>query len=433
MARIAYNLGLLALLPFIGPRLAWRARRQPEYLKHVGERFGSYPPREPRPTIWLHAVSVGETRAAQPLIAGLLARYPDHELVVSHMTPTGRQTSAELFGTQVTPCYLPYDYPWAMGRFLDHFAPRLGIVLETEIWPNLIAACRARNLPLLLVNARMSEKSARRYAFLAKLARDALQSFAAIAAQTDTDARRLLALGAPEARVFGNIKFDLEPPEAQIEAGLRLKSALGDRPVFLCASTRDGEERLIIDALCRRIEASPTAREAGWPAPTLVIIVPRHPQRFNEVAGLIEGRGLRVQRRSTGEPVAAETQVLLGDTMGELYAYYGASDAAYVGGSLLPLGGQNLIEACAVGTPVLVGPHTFNFAEATEQAIAAGAAQRIANAEELLSHAAALLSYAQARSTMGKAGRQFIATHRGATHKTLELIRSFLEPTPTQP
>ncbi|MGB0129895.1 MAG: 3-deoxy-D-manno-octulosonic acid transferase, partial [Rhodocyclaceae bacterium] len=317
--------------------------------------------------------------------------------------------------------------------FLDHVPPRVGIVLETELWPNLIAACGARNLPLLLVNARMSEKSARRYARWPKLAGDALRGFTAIAAQTDMDAQRLLRLGAREAKVFGNMKFDLEPPEAQIEAGLRRKQALDDRPVFLCASTRDGEEQLIIDALCHRIEAPPATVETVWPAQTLLVIVPRHPQRFDEVCRLIEARGLRLQRRSAGGPIAAETQVLLGDTMGEMYAYYAASDAAYIGGSLLPLGGQNLMEACAVGTPVLVGPHTFNFAEATEQAIAAGAAGRVADAEELLDHATALLSCAAARSSMGKAGREFIAAHRGATQKTLELVCGFLESAPPQP
>ncbi|MGB0126974.1 MAG: glycosyltransferase N-terminal domain-containing protein, partial [Rhodocyclaceae bacterium] len=206
MTRIAYNLALLAALPFIVPRLLWRSRRQPEYLENVGERFGAYPRRKPRPTLWLHAVSVGETRAAQPLVTRLLESYPDHELVITHMTPTGRQTSADLFGNRVTRCYLPYDYPWAMSRFLDHFAPRVGIVLETEIWPNLIAACGARHLPLLLVNARMSDKSARRYARWPKLAAAALRGFAAIAAQTDMDAQHLLRLGAREAKVFGNMK-----------------------------------------------------------------------------------------------------------------------------------------------------------------------------------------------------------------------------------
>jgi 3-deoxy-D-manno-octulosonic-acid transferase len=365
--------------------------------------------------IWLHAVSVGETRAAQPLVQRLLARHPDHDLLLTHMTPTGRQTSSELFGERVLRAYLPYDYPFAVGRFLAHFRPRLGVVLETELWPNLVAGCRARGVPLLLANARMSGRSARGYARVAALTGPMLRGLSAIAAQTEADALRLRSLGATQVAVLGNLKFDLLPPPAQIEAGAALRRLFGPRPVLLCASTREGEETLILDAL------------AGTsPGDALVVLVPRHPQRFDEVARLVADRGLRLQRRSAGEAVAADTRILLGDSMGELFAYYAACDVAFVGGSLLPLGGQNLIEACAVGAPVLLGPHTFNFAQAAEQAVACGAALRVGDAKQMVSQALALLADAPARARMSEAGRAFAAAHRGAADRTVELIEGIL-------
>jgi len=415
MVRFVYSLALFLLLPFILLRLALRARRQSEYADHVGERFGSYPFAARRPVIWLHAVSVGETRAAQPLVAQLLERYPDHEIVLTHMTPTGRATSGELFGGRLQRCYLPYDYPFAVRRFLRHFRPRIGLILETELWPNLVAGCKAAGIPLLLVNARLSEKSARGYARLPRLTRETLQSLTVIAAQTEADAERLRSLGATEVATLGNMKFDLVPPQQQIEMGHALRRRIGERPVLLCASTRDGEEALILDALPGLL-----------PAEVLLVIVPRHPQRFEEVKRLIADRGFPMQKRSENAPVAMESRILLGDSMGEMYAYYTACDVAFVGGSLLPLGGQNLIEACAVGKPVLIGPHTFNFTEATEQAIAAGAALRVGSAPEMLAQAARLLADAGLQKRMGEAGLAFAARHRGATDKTMGLIAGYL-------
>jgi 3-deoxy-D-manno-octulosonic-acid transferase len=416
MVRFAYNLLLALLLPFVFLRLRLRARRQPEYFEHVAERFGRYPQPVRRPTIWIHAVSVGETRAAQPLVADLLDRHPEYELLLTHMTPTGRAASAQLFGERVRRCYLPYDYPFAVRAFLRHFRPRLGILMETELWPNLLCAAGNAQLPVLLVNARLSEKSARGYARVRRLVRPALAGLAAVAAQTAADAGRLERLGAQRVEVLGNLKFDLVPPREQMDAGAGLRLAIGPRPVLLCASTRDGEEALVLAAL----GAQPFA-------PTvLTVIVPRHPQRFDEVAGQIASAGFRMQRRSAASAVAADTQVLLGDTMGELFAYYAACDVAFVGGSLLALGGQNLIEACAVGAPVLIGPHTFNFAQASEDAIAAGAARRVADAAELIREAQRLLADPSARGRMGEAGRAFAAAHRGATARTLALVERFL-------
>jgi 3-deoxy-D-manno-octulosonic-acid transferase len=393
--------------------LAWRARKQPDYLRHVGERFGIYPPDLPAGVIWIHAVSVGETRAAEPLITALRARHPGLRILLSHGTPTGRQTGIELYGDRVARCYLPYDFTWASRRFLRRFRPVAGVFMETEIWPNLIEAGARRAVPLYLVNARMSEKSARGYLRIGGLIRDALAQLSGIGAQTLLDAQRLAALGATNASITGNIKFDRAAPAAMLALGATLRTSFGARrPVFLAASTRQGEEALILDALAG-------AEVSGL----LTVIVPRHPQRFDEVVTLARQRGYKVQRRSENRPIDPETGVVIGDSMGELFAYYAACDVAFVGGSLLPLGGQNLLEACAVGRPVIVGPHTFNFDEATRGAIEAGAAMRVADARELCAALGQLLGDADQRRAMAAAGMRFTETHRGATAKTLDLLR----------
>ncbi len=439
MARFLYNLALLFLLPYVGLHLLLRSRRQPEYLRHVGERFGRYPSPQPSPRreegadllpspasgrgaggeglIWLHAVSVGETRAAAPIVAALKAHHPGHRILLTHMTPTGRRVSEDLFGDGVERAYLPYDYPCAVRRFLRHFRPAIGVVMETEIWPNLVAICKEKGLPLLLANARLSEKSARRYARFPNLTRGALQGLAALAAQTEQDAARLRALGAPQVEVLGNVKFDILPAEDQLALGEVLRGRIGSRPVLLAASTREGEEALLFAALAKH-----PLGEA------LLVVVPRHPQRFDEVAALAAKAGLALQRRSENAPVAARTQVLLGDSMGELFAYYAACDVAFVGGSLLDYGSQNLIEACAVGRPVLIGPSTYNFSHAAEQALECGAARQIGSAEELLEAAAELLRDEAARRRMGEAGKAFAARHRGATARTVEMIERHLPP-----
>jgi len=422
MARFFYKLALLLLLPYVGLHLLLRSRKQPEYLEHVGERFGRYPSPQPSPrrgegVIWLHAVSVGETRAAVPLVAVLKERYLGHRILLTHMTPTGRQASADLLGDGVLRAYLPYDYPFAVRRFLAHFRPAVGIIMETELWPNLVAACKAQGMPLLLANARLSDKSARRYARFPNLTRGALQGLVALAAQTEEDAARLRALGAPQVEVLGNVKFDILPPPEQLALGEALRGLIGARPVLLAASTREGEEALLFEALAKHP-----------PGDALLLVVPRHPQRFDEVAALAAKAGFAVQRRSDNAPVAAETKVLLGDSMGELFAYYAACDVAFIGGSLLDYGCQNLIEACAVGKPVLIGRSTYNFTHAAEQALACGAARQIGTADELLEAAGALLRDETARRRMGEAGREFAARHRGATAKTVALIDRHLPP-----
>jgi 3-deoxy-D-manno-octulosonic-acid transferase len=414
--RWLYIVVMHALIPFALLHLAWRARRQPAYLAHVGERFGRRAAPGPGPWLWVHAVSVGETRAAQPLVAALLARYPDHGLLLTHGTPTGRETGEQLFGDRVARAYLPYDLPWAVNRFLRAWRPRAGILMETELWPALIAGAGRAGTPMLLVNARLSERSARGYGRVPGLTRDALSGLTVVAAQGRDDAARLTTLGARDVAVMGNLKFDVTPPTAQIVLGRTLRERFGSgRAVWLAASTREGEEAIVLDALAAMPDTG-----------ALLVIVPRHPQRFDEVARLVEARGFDLQRRSGNAPVAASTRVVLGDSMGEMFAYFGAADVAFVGGSLVPTGGQNLIEACAVGTPVLIGPHTFNFADATEAAIRAGAALRVSDENALARAVTHLLGDATARDSMRVAGLAFAAEHRGATDRVLRLLEETL-------
>ncbi|HXZ96043.1 MAG TPA: lipid IV(A) 3-deoxy-D-manno-octulosonic acid transferase [Burkholderiales bacterium] len=412
MARCAYTLLSYLLLPYALLHLVVRGRKQPAYLRHVGERFGFYALTPAKAVIWLHAVSVGETRAAQPLVKALRKAYPEHQILLTHMTPTGRETGEQLFGEGVLRCYLPYDFPQAVKRFLLHFKPVAGVLLETEIWFNLIHLCKRANIPLYLVNARLSEKSAARYSAFRNLVGAGLKELTAVAAQTESDAERLRALGANTVQVTGNLKFDIRPPFFALELGRELRSNFGARPVFLAASTRVGEEELVLQAVS-------AANISGL----LSVIVPRHPQRFDEVAALLERRGIRFQRRSEEKAAANDTQVVLGDSMGEMFAYYAACDVAFVGGSLLPLGGQNLLEACAMGKPVLIGPHTFNFADASELAVQAGAAERVQDAAALGLALKILFADEQKRKKMGEAGRAFCAAHQGATQKILNLIR----------
>lgn len=416
MARFFYTLLWCLLLPFIFLKLLWRARLQPEYLRHIGERFGFYNALPTNPTIiWLHAVSVGETRATVSLVAQLRRDYPQHQILLTHTTPTGRAASEQLYGDKVMRVYLPYDYPFAVQRFLLHYQPQLGMLMETEIWFNLIHACKKNHVPLLLLNARMSEKSARGYARFANLTRTALSSLNGVAAQTDADAQRLATLGAQNISVMGNLKFDIAPPAAMLELGKVLREQFGaTRKVFLAASTREGEEELLLEAWQA---AAPQA---------LLVLVPRHPQRFDEVADMIKKRGLKMQRRSENKTVVPEIQVLLGDSMGEMFAYYAAADLTFIGGSLLPFGGQNLIEACAVGTPVLIGAHTFNFADATSLAVDAGAAKRINDASELVVLQENLLADEKALAAMRQAALAFVAAHQGATAKAMQVIQHVL-------
>lgn len=411
MARLLYSLILYLITPLIWLRLLWRARQQPEYLQHLGERYGFYRQPAPGKLIWVHAVSVGETRAAQPLIDGLQAQWPEHRILLTGMTPTGRQAGRQVYGDRVIQAYLPYDYPAAVDLFFRHFSPTFGVLMETEIWPNLLAAAQSAKVPVILANARLSARSARGYCRLGALVRPAFAALAGVAAQTAEDAARLGELGARHVEVCGNLKFDVVLPSEAIILGRQWRLMFGARPVWVAASTRDGEEEIILEAL-----------QAIDVADILLVLVPRHPERFSAVAGLIRQHGLTSIRRSQGVPMP-ETKVWLGDSMGEMAAYYAAADIAFVGGSLLPFGGQNLIESIACDCPVVVGPYTFNFEEASCAAIEAGAAIRVLSSAELGEQVQRLLKGKHDLAEMRAAGAQYLAQHRGAVERNMTLIR----------
>lgn len=400
MRRSLYSLLLYALLPLALARVWWRGRREPGYRRHLAERLGRYEGAPGRPAIWLHAVSLGEARASAGLARALAAAHPECELLLTCTTAAGRAALEELHGGTARIAWLPYDTPWAARRFLERFRPRLGVLVETEIWPNLIAACAAAGVPLVLANARMSERSARGYARIEGLARPAFGALAAACAQSEADAARLRALGAARVEVTGNLKFDAVPDEAKRAAGRAWRARLA-RPVLLLASTREGEEAMLLEAL------------PPWDGKLLVVLVPRHPRRFEEVAALADSR------RTRNPMPAPHDRIHLGDTMGEMDFYYAAADVAVIGGSFAGLGGQNLIEACAAGTPVVVGPSMFNFAEAAALALEAGAALRARDAVDAIGQALRLLPDAGRRAAMGQAGIDLCAAHRGATARQL--------------
>lgn len=406
--RLIYLLLLWLALPFIPLRLFWRGLKERGYWRDIPERFGFGIAPNDRP-VWIHAVSVGEARAAAPLAERFLAQ--GKAVLVTCMTPAGRATAGQLFGGRAQVRYLPYDYAWAVRRFLRRVRPLRGIIMETELWPNLVREAGRAGLPLYLVNARLSEKSANGYRRFAALTRAVLRGFGVVAAQTEQDAQRLRDLGAVNVSVTGNLKFDIEPPESQLELGRQFRELIGNRPVWLAASTRDGEEKLILQAF-----------KNTAPDDVLLVLVPRHPQRFDEVAALARSFDLALQRRSENAPVKTSTRVWLGDSLGEMFAYYAAADCALIGGSLLPYGGQNLIEACAVGCPVLVGPHTENFKQVAQEAVAQGAALRVADAGEWAARAAELSRDSVLRQRMGEAGRRFSAAHKGAAESVFRLI-----------
>jgi 3-deoxy-D-manno-octulosonic-acid transferase len=352
------------------------------------------------------------------MIEAWRTRHPDCAILLTHTTPTGRETGKTLFGgalgAKFEQAYLPYDFPLLTWLFLKRARPDLGLIMETELWPNLFAACKRQNVPLFLVNARLSERSARGYARFRWLVAPTLRSLSGLAAQTARDADRFAALGAEKIQITGNLKFDVSLPADTAERAQDLRRQFAGRFVWLAASTREGEESILLD-LFDRLDL----------ADALLVIVPRHPQRFAEVAGLIASRHATWVRRSeaTGnEPLMPETKVFLGDSMGEMTAYYAAADVAYIGGSLLPFGGQNLIEAAAAGCPALIGPHTWNFSEAAEQSVAAGAALRVADGEDMLAALRDLHDDVPTRQLMARAGQIFTELNRGATARTLDLV-----------
>jgi len=422
MWRAAYGLVLWLAFPIVLVKLWWRGRREPGYRQNIGERFGFYKDDPPeRPVIWVHCVSVGETRAAEPLVRALAEHYPDFDLLLTQMTSTGRDTARQLYhgNRGIYLAWLPYDYPFAIRRFIRRFQPRLGILMETEIWFNLVRECSMREVPLLLANARLSQRSARGYQVVEPLIHEALSRISLIGAQTREDANRLASLGASPQKIeiTGNLKFDVAIPAGVDKLAQLWRGRYGNRKVLLAASLREGEEELILNSV---------QSAGGLHGNALMVMVPRHPQRFDEVAALLERHRLRFVRRSSESAVPDDCAIVLGDSMGEMAAYYASCDCAFVGGSLLPYGGQNLVEACSAGVPVLFGPHTYNFANAAESAIAAGAALRVDDAESMIMQVQRLFGDDELRKRMGGAGLTFCQNHQGATGKTLDLCERLM-------
>ncbi len=417
--RILYNLlTYLLFLPYVGYWLI-RGITNRAYLQRIGERLGIGYPRLDR-CIWIHAVSVGEVVAAVPLIRALGRRYPDRQLLVTTVTPTGAARVAALFGDEVHHTYIPFEAPHVVNRFFSATNPEIALVLETEIWPNLYRGCGVRGIPLVLVSARISPKSVRSYRRLLPLFRDTLSHGIVIAAQSEADAKRFLSLGAaPErTRVTGNIKFDVELPADLPARGRELRAEqFGERPVWIAASTHEGEEEVVLAAQQKLLK---TRRDA------LLVLVPRHPQRFTAVRDMIAKQGMGVVARTDGEPCSAATQVFLGDTMGELTLFYAASDVAFVAGSLVPIGGHNLLEPAALGLPLLSGPHVFNAQEIADMFVARNACRLVHDSAELAAAVDELLSDPETASRLGEAGREILERNRGSLDRLMGMIEPLL-------
>lgn len=422
MNRTLYTLLFHLGLPLVALRLFLRGRKAPAYRARIAERFAYQLPAMRQGGIWVHAVSVGESIAAAPMVRALLKQYPDLPITLTCMTPTGSERIRAMFEGEprVQHCYLPYDLPWAAGRFLDHVRPRLGIIMETELWPNHIHQCARRGIPVALANARLSERSARGYARFAGLTRPMLEEMSLIAVQTETEAERFRTLGARDecVQVTGSIKFDLKvddqlPPRA---SALREQWAARQRPVWIAASTHDGEDALILEAHRELLKVHSDA---------LLILVPRHPERFAAVHELCAGQFTTV-RRSNGDTVTAQTQVLLGDTMGELLFLYALADIAFVGGSLVATGGHNPLEPAALALPVLMGPHVFNFLEISAMLREAGALQQVDDAEGLAGAVRRLVELPQDARRMGEAGRAVMQANQGALQRLLDGLAALI-------
>lgn len=418
LARGGYSLLLRALTPAYLCRLWWRGRREPGYRMAWRERLGHGAGAARPGRLWIHAVSLGETRAAAALIDALRRARPGVRLLLTHGTATGREAGARLLREGDLQAWLPYDTPGAAARFLDHHRPVAGVLLETEVWPNLLREARRRGVPMVLANARLSERSLAKAQRMAVLMRPAVASLSSVLAQTEDDARRLRTAGADAVAVFGNLKFDMTPDSHAVARGLAWRRHL-TRPVVMAASTREGEEGPLLDAWLRQPSPRP-----------LLLLVPRHPQRFDEVAQMVERAGLSCVRRSAWRdeppPEAASADVWLGDSVGEMPVFYGMADVALLGGSFAPLGGQNLIEAAACGCPVVMGPHTFNFSEASRLAADAGAALRVAGIDEGVARAIEL-ARDPGRMQRVEQALAFTAAHRGAADRMAAAIGAFLD------
>ncbi|MBM0107897.1 lipid IV(A) 3-deoxy-D-manno-octulosonic acid transferase [Steroidobacter sp. S1-65] len=422
MLRSVYTALLYVFAPMALAGTALRGLRDPAYRERLSERFGftqaAAPARQRR--IWIHAVSVGEVQAAAPLVRALLKRYPQHSFLITTATPTGAQRVRALFSDSVTHAYLPYDLPGAVRRFLDRVQPSLAIVMEREIWPNLFGECERREIPILLASARISARSAVRHQKFAALFSAALSHNVIVAAQTQQDAGRYRAIGAQRVLVTGNVKFDIEVPQAARETGEQLRlTQLANRPVWVAGSTHDDEEQQVLAAHRLVVEKQPDA---------LLVLVPRHPNRFDTVRAWLKSEQIDFVARSRNESVTTTTSVLLVDTLGELMSFYAAADIAFVGGSLIAtVGGHNLLEPAVLERPILVGPHNFNAPDIAQLMFARGAARQVDSAEQLAAAILDLYANPAARAEMGSKASAIVAENRGALSRVMELIESLLQ------
>jgi len=413
-----YTFLIYLAMPLVLLRLLWRGRKAPAYRLRWRERFGCVDQPPPPGGVWIHAVSVGEVLAIAPLVRRLIEHYPDRALTITTTTPTGSDQVRRLFGDRVHHTYMPYDLPRFLNRFFDSVRPRYFLMVETEIWPNLLRACRQREVHSLLANGRLSQRSFRSYRRLGQFSRQVFASIDQVAAQTKEDAHRFRDAGAGNVVVTGSIKFDMTLPASVTEQVEVLRRLWGERPVWIAASTHEGEDELMLAAHSRLMQALPN---------TLLILVPRHPERFERVAARVVRHGLSLVRRSSGDLPDDSTQVYLGDTMGELPALLGASDAAFIGGSLVPVGGHNMLEAAAQGVPVCFGPHTFNFALISRMLLDRGAALEVSDARHLAEVLQEWLSDAIKRAAAGEAGRQVVQANRGALDRLLALLEESID------
>ncbi|MEE8306246.1 MAG: lipid IV(A) 3-deoxy-D-manno-octulosonic acid transferase [Gammaproteobacteria bacterium] len=422
LLRVGYSIVAYLLVPLVVGNLLWRSLKAPDYRRRIAERFGFGLPRpSASATIWLHAVSVGEVQAAFPLVQALLRHFPDHQLVMTTVTPTGADRVGSLFGGKVDHYYVPYDTPGAVRRFFQRVNPCVAVVLETELWPNLYRECGRREVPLVLASARISPRSVERYRWAKKLVADALSHGVVIAAQSQEDADRFLSLGAAPERtwVTGNIKFDIELDETQQTLGRALRQQqLASRPTWIAASTHEGEEQIVLAAHRRVVAHHPRA---------VLIVVPRHPERFDRVAQQIRAQGLKYARRSLYEELQADDGVYLADTLGELIGLYAAAEVAFVAGSLVPIGGHSLLEAAAVGTAMLAGPHNHNAQYIADQLVVAGGLEIVKDGEALAERVIELLGDPEHRSVLARNAAKCLNENRGAVERLLALLEPLIE------
>lgn len=424
MIRFLYSLLMRALMPLMWVKLRLRARREPMYGESMGERFGCYPQPALAGALWIHAVSLGETRSIAALVKALRETYPNLRLLLTHGTATGRSEGLKLLRAGDAQAWLPWDTPGAVNRFLRQFRPRLGLLIETEVWPNLSVIAKQQGVPLVLVNARLSKRSWRTAKRWSALSEPTYRSLQTVWAQTEEDAKRLRSLGAPVSAVMGNLKFDAHVNTQSLAMGQAWRKALSRRPVVLLAISREQEEAMFLNVLQQHPEY---LTQAQW------WIVPRHPQRFDEVASLMQATGLPFHRRSEWPENLAQldapqdSTLVLGDSMGEMPFYYGAASVALLGGSFAPLGGQNLIEACACACPVVMGPHSFNFKQAAQWAIAGQAALGCPDMASAMRHALSLALDKQRQEAMAQAGLQFARSHQGAVANCITALSKLLD------